>query len=311
VPLLETADAGIALEDRIAAARLLGGLDDPRFPVEAEQWGAELGKRNERFGQPTGYFCFVPKGVYKIGGWETDEPAADVSLSPFWIARFPITVAQFAPFVEQGYGAEAERWWTQEGWKWRQAAKRDQPSRWRHLPLSGPNQPVTGVTWYEATAFCAWLTERLANTVPQGYVLRLPTEAEWEAAAAYDAQMQRRTYPWGKAEPTPELAIYDASGLQQPAPVGCCPAGAAACGALDLAGNVWEVTSSSYQAYPAQGGTPANDFTPDTLDVPWRGGSFYYDDSTSVRCGARDGKHPVSGLFINGFRVVLAPFHSR
>jgi formylglycine-generating enzyme required for sulfatase activity len=306
VPLLETADAGIALEDRIAAARLLGGLDDPRFPVEAEQWGAELGKRNERFGQPTGYLCFVPKGVYTIGGWEKGKPAAEVTLLPFWVARFPVTVAQFAPFVAEGYGKQAERWWTPEGWKWRNQRDRREPWGWDYPAYSGTNQPVIGVTWYEATAFCAWQSERLAATLPPGYALRLPTEAEWEAAAAYDAQMQRRTYPWGEAEPTTELAIYDASGLRQAAPVGCCPAGAAACGALDLAGNVWEVMASSYRAYPAQSSSVKEDFTVDEFDVAWRRGS-YWENSTSVRCGARDGLPPDGGGFINGVRFVLAP----
>jgi formylglycine-generating enzyme required for sulfatase activity len=249
--------------------------------------------------------------VYKIGGWETDEPAADVSLSPFWIARFPITVAQFAPFVEQGYSAEAERWWTPEGWKWRNQRDRLAPWGWDDPAYSGANQPVIGVTWYEATAFCAWLSEQFAVALPRGYVLRLPSEAEWEAAAAYDAQMQRRTYPWGEAEPTTELAIYDASGLQRPAPVGCCPAGAAACGALDLAGNVWEMTTSSVKAYPAQSGVIKEDFTPRDFDVPFRGGS-YYQNSTSVRCGARLRNPPgYVGIGSLGFRIVLAPFHSR
>jgi formylglycine-generating enzyme required for sulfatase activity len=79
-----------------------------------------------------------------------------------------------------------------------------------------PNQPVIDVNWYEATAFCAWLTEQPGDALPAGYALRLPTEAEWEASAAWDGRGGRRPYPWGAAEPTPELAIYDASGLRRP-----------------------------------------------------------------------------------------------
>jgi len=156
-------------------------------------------------------------------------------------------------------------------------------------------------------AFCAWLTERLGTALPTGYEIRLPSEAEWETAAAFDGDGQR-PFPWGADEPTSERAIYDASGLGQPAPVGCCPAGAAACGALDMAGNVWEVIASSFKAYPALSDKLREDFTPDDYDVPWRGGS-HGNNSTYVRCGARGGGRPVYlGINVDvGFRVVLAP----
>ncbi len=157
---------------------------------------------------------------------------------------------------------------------------------------------MIGVTWYEAAAFCAWLSEQLGDALPAGYVVRLPTEAEWEAAAAHNGAGQRRLYPWGAREPTPELAIYNASGLRRPAPVGCCPAGAAACGALDLAGNVWEWTASSYAGYPAQSGVLVKDVTADQLDAPVRGGSW---DSTYVRCLAQAGRHPEIGGNDRGF----------
>ncbi|NCC36023.1 MAG: hypothetical protein EOM24_29010 [Chloroflexia bacterium] len=186
-------------------------------------------------------------------------------------------------FVAEGYGAAAQRWWTPEGWQWKQERKRTEPDWWDDPDNNVANQPVIGVTWYEATAFCAWLSERLAEVLPTGYGLRLPTEAEWEVAAAYDAQRQRRPYPWGDAEPTPDLAIYDASQVGRPAPVGCCPAGAAACGAMDMVGNVWEWASSSYAGYPGEAAQGVKDFTPNDQDVPWRGGSWVW-GSMYVRC---------------------------
>ena len=136
--------------------------------------------------------------------------------------------------------------------------------------------------------------------------LRLPTEAEWEVAAAYDAAGQRRDYPWGWEDPTPERAIYNANGLNAPAPVGCCPAGAAACGALDMAGNVWEVTTSRFDQYPAGSARWEKDVPPDEGDVPWRGGSWW-NDSTFVRCGARNWNGPDDGWNFIGFRLVVAP----
>ena len=289
---------------------LLGELGDPRFPVSIEEWQHSIvHERNEEFGSPNGYWCYVRPGTYQIGGWEQDKDRADITLPAFWIARFPITVAQYAPFVAAGYGKDAERWWTKEGWQWKQERKRTQPWRWDEPPYDGPNQPVIGVTWYEARAFCAWLTEQMQDALPNGYVIRLPTEAEWEVAAAYDAPPHagerggRWPYPWGAEAPTPEHAIYDASNLGRPAPVGCCPAGSSACGALDMAGNVWEVTTSSHGGYPAQSGSIKEDFTPNEGDVPWRGASWW-NDSTDVRCGARNGFYPDLVL---GFRVVAAP----
>ena len=304
-PLLETPDAAISTTDRIAAARVFADLGDPRYPVDAADWQRELGRRDETFGA-TGdhYWRYVRPGTYQIGGWKTDEKSAEIVLPAFWIARYPITVAQYTPFVAEGYGSSAEHWWTPEGWRWKK--KRSEPWGWGRTEYRGANQPVIGVTWYEATALCAWLTERLQDKLPKDYVMRLPTEAEWEAAAAYDAHMQRRNYPWGNEDPTPERAIYNESKLGRPAPVGCCPSGAAACGAMDMGGNVWEWTASSHEGYPSQSGVVQKDFT--DADVPTRGGS-YYNDSSNVRCGARYRSLPDNDLDVNGggVRVCVSP----
>ncbi len=305
VALLEHPAPAILLPQRIEAGEALGRLGDTRVPVTRDDWRAELGRRNEAFGSPAGYWCSVRPGAYRIGGWEQGEKAANITLPAYWIARYPITVAQFAPFIDQGYGKEAERWWTPKGRQWKQAQARTASYGWNEAPYDGANQPVIGITWYEATAFCAWLTEQLGAALPAGFIVRLPTEAEWEAAAAYDGAMPRRTYPWGEDEPTPEHAIYDAANLGRPAPIGCCPAGAAACGALDMAGNVWEVTASSYRGYPNQSNTAEEDFTTGDYQVPWRGGS-YYQSSTSVRCGAR-GRINLVDVSYFAFRVVVAP----
>ncbi|MEI8307518.1 MAG: SUMF1/EgtB/PvdO family nonheme iron enzyme [Chloroflexales bacterium] len=271
-----------------------------RIPVTIAEWQRELGQHNQQFGKPAGYFCYVRPGTYRIGGWGKLHRSANVTLPAFWLARFPVTVAQYAPFDAAGYGPDTYHWWTQEGWGWK--GNRTVPYEWGKPEYSGPNQPVVGVTWYEATAFCAWLTAQMGDELPSGHELRLPSEAEWEAAAAFDAQMQRQPYPWGAAALDLDRAIY---GATRPAPVGCCPAGAAACGAMDLIGNVWESMASSYAAYPSQSAVLRKDFTPQESDVPWRGGAWN-DNGTNVRCGARGG-NVLGNVDVGGFRVVLAP----
>ena len=117
----------------------------------------------------------------------------------------------------------------------------------------------------------------------------------------------RRPYPWGEMDPTPELATYDQSRRLYPTPVGCYPAGAAACGALDMAGNVWEWMSSSYNGYPGQSLFPQPDFVVRDYDVPLRGGS-YSCDGLNIRCDSRFPIHTVElDLIIAGAFVCASP----
>jgi formylglycine-generating enzyme required for sulfatase activity len=247
------------------------------------------------------YWRYVPAGRYRIGGWNGGEASAEHALTAFWIARLPITVAQFARFVAEGY--RDDRHWTSNGLAWRK--DRIAPDLWSDPRYSDANQPVIGETWYEATAFCRWITEQLAAVLPAGHELRLPTEAEWEVAAAYEGATTRRIYPWGKGITTPERAVYDAWKLDAPAPVGLCPSGAAACGALDLAGNVWEWCASSFNGYPTKSNTLIKDFTGGEVSLR---GQSYYGERINIRCRARYRYLPGHwySLF-NGFRVVVSP----
>jgi formylglycine-generating enzyme required for sulfatase activity len=181
-----------------------------------------------------------------------------------------------------------------------------QPDWWDEERFRGDSQPVIGVSWYEAAAFAAWLNHHLASDLPPGSAIRLPTEAEWEAAAAYDAAGRRRTYPWGnEPEPTRDLADFDdGSDPDRPAPVGEHPAGAAACGAQEMVGSVWEAASSSYRAYPAGSGALVEDFQKNRADVPYRGGAWA-NDRTYVCCGSRYRFDPNVRLVDWGFRLFL------
>ncbi|NCC37343.1 MAG: hypothetical protein EOM24_35830, partial [Chloroflexia bacterium] len=236
--------------------------DPTMIPVSTAAWRTEIQRRTTVFGAPEGYFCVVRAGTYRIGGWEPSAASAKLAVPAFWMARVPITVAQFAAFIKAG-GYRTPDWWTRAGWQWRQLYKRTEPYRWDEPGYRDPTQPVVGVMWYEAQAYCTWLTAALRSSLPDGMAVRLPTEAEWEVAAAYDADGRRHPFPWGEAPLTPERAVYggDAHGHAHPARVGSCPTGAAACGALDLVGNVWELTTTVYDAYPAQANSGIERFT--------------------------------------------------
>ncbi|NJP06593.1 MAG: formylglycine-generating enzyme family protein [Chloroflexaceae bacterium] len=238
---------------------------------------------------------------------DADSPAATVTLAPFWISRFPITIQQFAPFVAVGYSESAACWWTPQGDHWRKTQQRDEPWGWIDQSTRLANTPVVGVTWYEATAWAAWLTAQLAEVLPAGYVIRLPTEAEWEAATtAPDGTAQR--YPWGDTAPTSDHALYDESGVEQAMPVGCCVAGRTACGALDMAGNVWEWIGSRLEHYPHLSAQPAADMDIGKAHVPLRGGA-YWNDARSMATGVRSRDYPDRSASFHdlGFRVVLGP----
>lgn len=184
-----------------------------------------------------------------------DQP---IQVAAFELARYPVTNAQYRLFMEAGGYDPAAPWWddaarawlarddtTTEGLEsWQRRRHKDQPEFWddANLGSARPNYPVVGISWYEATAFCRWLTQHLND----GHEYLLPSEAEWEYAARGSA---RRSYPWGDAEPDAERANFGEA-YQGTTAVGCFPSGATPEGVFDLAGNILEWTRSEYRPYP-------------------------------------------------------------
>lgn len=167
-----------------------------------------------------------------------------VTVAAFELARYPVTNAQYKLFMESGgYRADAP-WWDKPGQVWLKSKKAQSSRSWDDLRfgIARLNHPVVGVSWYEAMAFCAWLTQNLNDS----YVYRLPSEAEWEFAAR---GAERRIYAWGNEVPDTERANYNETHNGTTA-VGCFPQGATPEGLLDMAGNVWEWTRSAYWPYP-------------------------------------------------------------
>ena len=212
---------------------------------------------------------FVPGGRYDLGAepgalhvFDNEKWAHPHELPPFAIARTPVTNAQFAAFVDDG-GYHEEKFWSEDGWRWRQKAKASMPVYWlaeggrwmaRHFDQTvvlGADQPVIHVNWYEAEAYCRWAKRRL------------PTEAEWELAAT--GLERKRRFPWGSEAPTPERAHLDA-GRAGCVPAAALPDGDSVFGCRQMIGNVWEWTASDFLPYPGFVVDPYKEYS-----EPWFG----------------------------------------
>lgn len=146
------------------------------------------------------------------------------------LGEYLVTVEEFARFVDDD-GYQREEWWVdEEGWSFRTREGWEVPNEWEEQ-LRTPNRPVVNVSWFEAMAYCRWMSAEHPK-----WQVRLPTEAEWMAVASPDG----RTYPWGD-EPEPDNTRANfGERVNDPTPVGIYPAGNGKYGHADLAGNVWE-----------------------------------------------------------------------
>jgi len=158
----------------------------------------------------------IPAGEFPMGSEEYDEdekPVHKVKLRAFRLSRTEVTNEKYGEFLA--------------------ATGHREPLYWKEERFNQPKQPVVGVDWHDALAYCRW-----ANG-------RLPTEAEWEYAARGP---EGRLYPWGKDRPGAEhVVMEDLVSVGKAAEVGTRPKGASPFGALDMAGNVWEWCADWYE----------------------------------------------------------------
>ena len=225
---------------------------------------------------------------------------------PFCVAIYPVTVAQFELFIQDG-GYTREEFWTKAGWQSRESEQRTRPDDYASA-FQTPNHPRVGVSWYEAMAFCQWLNTACPPEdfgLPAKWKMRLPTEAEWERAARHT---DGRDFPWdpkAQAEPATHCNCHE-TGLDQTSAVGLFPSGKAICGAHDLAGNVWEWTRSLHKHYPYGPANGRETIEGEDARV-LRGGAWSYgaDSARGAYCfGALPGYRTVDV----GFRLVASPF---
>jgi formylglycine-generating enzyme required for sulfatase activity len=177
-----------------------------------------------------------------------------------------------------------------------------QPEFWDDSRFNHPAQPVVGVTWYEARAYCAWLA---AQT---GGAYSLPTEAEWEAAARGKAG---REYAYGSEYDSGRCNTFETH-IRRTTPIGVFPGGQTPEGIADLSGNVWEWTTTIWGhslnrpdfAYPYVPTDGREDTTNGTARRVVRGGSWGL-DRNCARAAYRFSDHPDDRDVNFGFRVVL------
>ncbi len=247
---------------REAIGMRLSAIGDPRPGV---------GLRED--GVPDILWCEIPEGLVEIEG------SGRRQVTPFRIAAYPVTYAQYRAFLEAEDGHRSARWWDD-------LQHMKEPGR-QLRPYA--SYPVDKVSWYDATAFCRWLSSRL------GFEVRLPDEWEWQWAA----QSARRdfVYPWGE-DWQEGVANTAEAGIGRTTAVGMYPAGRSVEGVYDLGGNVWEWCRNEH-------GDPSK--TQPGGDEPRvvRGGSWFLNQD-DARAGFRYNLLPDSRNDNYGFRVVCA-----
>ncbi|MEI7772463.1 MAG: SUMF1/EgtB/PvdO family nonheme iron enzyme, partial [Chloroflexales bacterium] len=297
------ANSAASLDSRIATGTILGRLGDPR------RLDMSSGEASGADQSASAYWCPITPGPFWCGDEGPARRARAGSLRhvelghSLKIARFPVTNAEFRDFIAAG-GYTEHRWWSEAGWLAPPPAH--QPAYWEATEYRAPAQPVVGVSWYEASAYCVWLSAvgHQAGWLSADEWLRLPTAIEWERAARHT---DRRRYPWGDQPPTDARAAFAALGMAAPAPVGAFPGGTAVCGAQDLSGNVWEWTASLAES--SESAEPCEDVNPGETPVI-KGGAF---DSKAeeLRCGASSWLRPGQRVAHLGFRIVRTLGRSR
>jgi formylglycine-generating enzyme required for sulfatase activity len=270
------------------------------------------------------HFCFVPPGPFVMGddrGTDDEKPQHSVDLvDPYFIARFPVTLAQWQEYLESSDSSSIE----------------DGDS------LRGrPNDPVAGVSWHQAMGFCRFLSRAWREHLPDGWWVTLPSEAEWEKAARggelvpaktewltktnFIEKLQNalsvaqianpfssRTYPWGDAF-DPDRANTEGT-ISETSAVGCYPNGISPDGCEEMSGNVWEWTRSLWGtdwqkpnfAYPYDPNDRDREdmAAGDEMMRVVRGGAWSL-TSDDARCAVRNWIRPVNRGSNLGFRVVL------
>ena len=280
------------------------------FPDPKDNYKPITIRRSQRNPEkPTG-MVQIPGGIYELGFngkgfcYDNEVPEHKVYLYPFKIDIAPITNGEYMKFIEDG-GYEEFRYWLADGWDiikeegWKTPlywVRED--DKWMKKDFRGyceidPDEPVNNVSYYEADAYARWTGKRL------------PTEAEWEKAASWNEDMQRKTlYPWGDEKPTAKYSNLLESYIWAPTKIGSYPKGSSYYGCHQMIGDVWEWTSSEYILYP-RFKSKFSEYTDKWVinQKVVRGGSFAT-PVNQIRNSYRNYFRPNDRILFAGFRCV-------
>ena len=249
-----------------------------------------------------------PGGGVTIGtedrsvAYDNERPLHTVDLKPFLIDRAPVTNGRYLEFMNDG-GYRREELWSEDGRRWLADIGADSPKYWvrqgdrwfnRVMDLTrevDPNRPVCHVSYDEAEAFARWDGKRL------------PTEFEWEAAAAWDPSTGvAREFPWGP-DADARFANIDQLAFDT-APIGTFDENVSPIGCYGMIGDVWEWTSSDFRGYPGFRSFPYREYSEEFFGTEYkvlRGGSWATRPG-AIRNTFRNWDYPIRRQIFSGFR---------
>lgn len=241
--------------------------------------------------------CLIPAGEVTLRKGAYLKKPTTFTLPTFAMAKYPITNAQYRQFIRAGGYRKAE-WWTAAGWQLCQKQGWTAPRYGRHPRFQAVDQPVVGLSWYEALAFCHWLQDL------SQMVISLPSEQQWQRAAQGDEPLP---YPWGQdwdgSRCRHSVNLAESEALTQPSSViAYTGLGDSPFGVSDMAGNVWEWCLTDYR-------TGANQLEGNNTRCV-RGGSWFNLYPKNFRTDFRGKQYPQYRAFHLGFRIVCSTIAS-
>jgi gamma-glutamyl hercynylcysteine S-oxide synthase len=239
----------------------------------------------------------------RSAAYDNERPKHMIELPPFQIDCYPVSNAQFLEFIsDKGY--EREEFWSEGGKRWLAESGVTAPKYWsragdgwttRTMDITRPpdlTRPVCHVCYYEAEAYAAWAEKRL------------PTEAEWEAAASWNPSTGRaQNFPWSDAPADSKIANIDQLTFDT-APIGTHDRNVSPIGCYGMIGDVWEWTSSDFTGYPGFESFPYKEYSEEFFGPDYKilkGGSWATRPG-AIRNTFRNWDYPIRRQIFSGFR---------